>query len=315
MIVLTAQQTANLLGQNSFSDALLAPRRLSDGQYALPESALTDPRHARWRSILVQGSIVDAGSLTFTPPVGGSTGYSVTVDGHEMYLGVGAPWYTYGTPGPRLFDIPVANLYRFECHHNNVLTSGDGGAGRRRVELLRNGDDGWADGTTVWAAWSTILTDRREGFHTDNGTIIFQMHPHYTSSGVYPVMWLGLRADTLEVRTRSSLTMTGSAVTHYSEPFDPDSGTPTNFVFQCTFGASGHLNVWKDGTQIVNVDTPIGYYDEGLSVIAFPQFGCYMNNVETVDVIYHANMEIGTTNRSTRIANPQAVTAPPTGWV
>jgi hypothetical protein len=314
VIVLTAQQTANLLWRTQFHDAQLRPRRLSDGRYALPEAVLTDPRHTRWRSLLKQGSIEAVGGLTFTPPVNGAD-YSVSVDGKEMYLQVGAIPETYGMPVPDLFDIPAANLYRFEAHQNRGdPTAGDRFHNRRRVELIQMESDGYGDGDTVWTSWSTVLTDARAGFVGENGTLIHQWHGSNSSSGPGPVFWITLRGGDLEVHTRSDIDA-WVAHEHYSQPFAPATGTPVNFVVSGLLGGSGHLNVWMDGVQIVNVDTPIGGYIEALPTLAFTQFGVYMDNIASVDVLYHANVEYGLTDLSARIASPVSVTAPPGGWV
>ena len=315
MIVLTAAQTAHLLGRTNFADAALWPRRLNDGQYALPESVLTDPRHARWRSLLQAGTITAVGSLTFQAPVdSAASGYSVLVDSKEMLINIGTPWYSYGVPGPDLFDIPATNLYRFQVFHNNDPNSADYTHNRRRVEFSTSDSAGYADGTTVWAAWSTILTDIRAGFQGNNGGIIHQWHNHHSSTAPYPPYWMGFSGGNLSVSSRSSAD--GSAHTHYSQPWNPATGTAVNFVEQITFGASGHINVWKDGTKIVDVDTPVGYYSEGLPVIAYPVWGNYMDNIDTTnDVIYHANIEFGTSSLSARVASPTSVSTPPAGWV
>lgn len=314
MIVLTSQQTAHLLWRDTFYDAKLRPLRLSDGRYALPESVLTDPRHARWRSLLKQGTTESAGGLTFSPPANGAD-YSTFVDGKEMYVQIGAPTETYGFPGPRLFDIPLENLYRFESHTNNGNESGgDKSHYRRRVELIQPDEDGYSDGQTLWAAWSTILTDQRDGFVGNNGTLIHQWHGDWASSGPGPVVWLTLDSGNLLINSRSDVDNWVSHQ-HYSQPFSPTTGTPVNFVVSGLLGASGHLNVWMDGTQIVNVDTPIGGYIEPHTVLAFMQFGIYMDNIRQPDVIYHANMEFGTSDLSARIASPISVSTPPGGWV
>ncbi|UXA19563.1 polysaccharide lyase [Mycobacterium sp. SMC-4] len=311
MIVLTQEQAANLLWRDQFRHARLLGRRLNDGKYAYPESVLTDPAHARWHSLLRQGTITPAGSLTFTPVAEGQR-FSVLVDGKEMYLQPGAEPTTYGFPVPDLFDMPAANLYRFEAHRNrDAVASGDYKNNRRRVELIKEHSTGYAAGETLWASWSLIMTDQREGFTTDNCTLIHQWHGSYSSAFLYPVFWVGLRDSTLEVCTRSSAD--GDKHTHYFEPFDPPSGQPNHFVVSGLLGESGHLNVWLNGEQVVDVDIPIGYYSEPYP-LAYPQFGIYMNNAHSVDVLYHANVEYGLSDLSARITDPVTVPTPPEGW-
>ena len=107
MIVLTEQQAAQLLWKNQFRHSVLRPLRLTDGRYALPESVLTAPEHARWRALLSQGTIVAAGSLTFD-----------TTDPDDFYFttpsGVMMSLYTGGalpaTFGPTRKRSPTAIL-------------------------------------------------------------------------------------------------------------------------------------------------------------------------------------------------------------
>ena len=95
----------------------------------------------------------------------------------------------------------------------------------------------------------------------------------------------------------------------------PASGAVTNFVLQGTLGVLGHWNIWVNGVQVVNVDTNIGYTVEALPYLARVTTGIYMDNVRSVDALYHANVELGLTSLSARIATPLAVTTPPDGWV
>jgi hypothetical protein len=84
-------------------------------------------------------------------------------------------------------------------------------------------------------------------------------------------------------------------------------------VISGLLGQSGHITVWLDGTQIVNADAPIGYYndDGGARALAYPHWGLHQTNVDAPSVIYHANMEWGTADLSSRVDTPLPVMTPP----
>ena len=312
MIVLTAEQAAQLLYKDQFADAILRPLPLTDGTYAVPETALTDPRHARWWSILKQGSIVSSGSLTFSSD---RQTFYIPVDEHNMFLYLSSHPELFGYPAPSIFDLPADDLYRFEIRYNPDVGSLDSSHDNRRVELMQPDADGYVAGQTLWASWSTIFNDQRDGFQGTYSTIIHQWHQDRTSVNVYPFLTVVLRDGGLEIGTRSSIDG-GTFHTHYYEPFEPPSGIPTHFVLSGLLGNPGHLNGWLNGEQIINVDIPIGYYAESPlpPKLAIIQFGAYMPNVRSVDVIYHANMEFGTTDLTSRIAAPLAINVPDDGF-
>lgn len=319
MIVLTAEQAGKMIWKDQFSHAVLRPIRLSDNRYALPESALTQPEHARWRSILNAGSIEDSATLTYSTT--SPTNYRPSVNGHQMYLRINTDDIdpaSYGYPAPRLFDIPSPNLLRFECRHGNDLLTTDYGNNRRRVEISENDyETNYGSGDTLWDSWSTIITDQRAGFDMNATSIIHQWH-HASNAGfstMYspPPFAVILNNGQLTIGTRYGNGGVSVGTTHYTGPA-PDTGAITNFVVSALLGASGHINIWMNGEQIVDVDTPIGYYDESPPYLAYVQTGIYMDNTHTVDVIYHANLEFGLTDLSARIDNPLPIPAPPEGW-
>jgi hypothetical protein len=83
-------------------------------------------------------------------------------------------------------------------------------------------------------------------------------------------------------------------------------------------GQAGHLDVWLNGTQVVNVDTAIGYYLDPTTIeygYAYPHFGIYENNYFDPTIVYYANPEWGVTSLLDRVTNPLPVTVPPGGWV
>ena len=86
---------------------------------------------------------------------------------------------------------------------------------------------------------------------------------------------------------------------------------------QATFGENGHLNTWINGSQVVDTDTPIGYFTDltdgsGRTILGYPQFGLYTANQPDTDIVYHANPEWGTSDLSARISAPLSV--PDLNW-
>lgn len=312
MIVLTEQQAAQLLWKNQFRHSVLRPLRLTDGRYALPESVLTAPEHARWRALLSQGTIVAAGSLTFdtTDP---DDFYFTTPSGVMMslYTGGALP-ATFGYPAPSLFDVPSPGLRRHEARYNPDVNSADHGHLRKRVELLQYSPAGYVSGDTVWASWSTIISDQRAGFDQAANTIIHQWHQHPSSALASPILDVTLNSGVLAINTRSSAT--GTTTQNRYTGSTPATGVLTHFVIKGVLGYSGHLTVWIDGAQVYDGAMPLGYYSESLPYLARIQSGIYMDNTRSVDVLYHANLEFGTTDLSARVDNPLPFPGTPEGW-
>jgi hypothetical protein len=316
MIVLTDGRTGQILWKDQFPYAVLRPIRLVDNKYALPASVLTMPEHARWRDVLKrQGTVVDSEDLTFASV--GPTNYRKDVNGHQMHLRINADAVdpaSYGYPAPRLFDTPGAGVLRFECHHGNDIGSSDYRNNRRRVELSEEPEDSsYHDGEVLWDSWSTIITDQRAGLDQFSQSIIHQWHhassAAFTSIYAPPPFAVVLNSGQLTINTRYGNAGTSIGTVHYTMTA-PASWAVTHFVVQATLGAAGHLNVWINGEQVVNVDTPIGYYDESPPYLAYVQFGIYMDNTRTVDALYHINNEYGLTDLSSRVSNPLSFTIP-----
>jgi hypothetical protein len=433
MIVLTVEQTARMIFKDQFPDSRLRPVRLSDGRYAVNENVLNDPRHARWHSILRQGTIADASTLNFSDDTGEDS-FQITIDGKLASVGWASgasPARAFPYPQRGTFDMPAQNVYRIEAQYNDDHLSYDWKNNRRRCEIGFPDDLSAANGETWWSSWATILTDKREGLLGNpgqagppNGTLIHQwfngtsttstvssagtltlantssqvqiitgLTTHtvklpstsitagmqYTvanqSTGIVtvqssagntittlasnsalvltalqntpttaahwsttvtavvgrsgPFFWLGFDSNPttggpgcLYVSARnggdySYVPPAGqtSQTNHYVQPFTPATGVPTYFVVQGTFGQTGHLNVWMNGTQIVNVDCNFGFYSyPSTQQIAHIATGIYQANVTEPAVLYHANVEWGPRNLSSRIASPLTVPTPAEGW-
>lgn len=81
------------------------------------------------------------------------------------------------------------------------------------------------------------------------------------------------------------------------------------FVFRFRFArtGNGYLQVWRDGAEIVpGAAIPMGFND----VLGhYWKFGAYRKAETTPLVVDYSHMEIGTTDLSTRIANPLPIPA------
>jgi len=239
-----------------------------------------------------------------------ATTTEVTVDSQLMRVSAVDKDYAFSMPGP--------DIYRFEVLKNDFGWSGDAKADNRRSELVSEGDR-YFSGETLWSSFSFVVGPEHIPFDdggNDHNTIT-QWHSVDTDVGRSPVFAIQLNAGDLVVTTRSDKKDSGRrSQVHYSEP-RPTDGKVHNVVVSGLLGKEGHLDMWLDGTQIVNADTPIGYYndDDGERALAYPHWGIYQDNVDDPAVLYHSNMEWGLTELSPRVQRPLEVVEPPGGWV
>jgi hypothetical protein len=249
--------------------------------------------------------------LAAAPPLAAGDTLDLTIDSKPMYLA--AP------PAPYAFSIPAPSVYRFELHANDFASRVDSRLGNRRSELISEGDR-YGSGVTLWTSFSFVVGPSHGPFDVARGhNIIHQWHSVDTAAeGRSPVVDVELVDGKLEIVTRSDATDDNGVteVVRYSATRPPD-GVVHNMVISGLLGQSGHVNVWLDGTQIVNTNAPIGYYndDGGARALAYPHWGLYQSKTDAPTVIYHANLEWGTTDLSARVNTPLAVSPPPGGWV
>jgi hypothetical protein len=326
MIVLTAEQCSRVWLRDEYPGSQLLPLLLSDGRYGVPDRVLTDPHHAHVRSVLAQGTIVADNTVTVLPY--SQQGYYLTVDGKKMHVGFASGFnpvrgWPYPHHGP--FTVAGTNLYRFEARYNDDHLSYDWGTDqngdgiidtgpRRRVEIAQGDDTGPKMGQTWWTSWSMVFTDKSAPILLgDNGTLVHQWF--HTGNG--PFVYVATGAGYLQFATR---TLTEDYFSHYSQPFTPTVGTPQNFVMRGVLNSKangGHLDVWLNGVQVVNVDTTVGFFDvpnPDDPAYLHIATGIYQGNVTDRAVLYLANLEFGTTDLSARITTPLPVTPPPGGW-
>lgn len=304
-VCFTGTQALNLRYRGQHATSKLDPARLSDGRYAVSENTLNDPQFALYRPLLKTGTIEATSGLTFS--------------GEEMIVNIDSkPLRLEAVRRDYAVAYPTSGVFRFELRANDFAWAGDKGNNNRRCELVSVWNT-YGAGETLWTAFSFVVGPDHAPF--DSGAIsgghnlIHQWHSVDTTVARSPVFGIDLDAGNFIVGTRSD-SGAGVKVVHYSQP-RPTDGVVHNVVVSGLLGAAGHLNVWLDGVQIVNADTPIGYYndDAGARDLAYPHWGVYQKNSDLPVVIYHANLEWGTTDLSARAASPLAVSSPPGGWV
>lgn len=309
-LVFPAWQAMNLLHRGVLDGRRLYPTRLTDWTYAVNESALTDRAFAAQRTILKTGVVKPDSGLTPADDLIPDK-FMLKVNNHVCYVQAVPKDYAVG--------MPSANLFRFEVRGGDSPWSGDKTGNRRRSEVI-SADIVYNAEQTVWTSFSFVVTtDGAASFDTIiqpfyplNRTTVFQWHAPVTVPGG-PFQNIELNQGNFEVVTRSTATGDSEVVTHYSQP-RPTDGVVHHVVMRATLGSAGRLTVWLDGTQIVATDTPIGFYGVP-GPIGYPQWGIYQQNFDVPAVIYHANVEWGLEDLSSRITSPLPVTVPPGGWV
>ena len=302
MLIYTDEQAANLLNRPG-GPAALVPVRLTDGTYALPSDVATDPAFAALAEAIAQGQAEPDTALSYAT----DDHFYMTIGGEVLRLA--------NATQPYALTVPAPGLYRFEVHANDWGDPvNDPAHATRRCELVSNLTT-YSAGQTLWESWSTVIGAQHAGFERPNNLgIIHQWHSVDTDTVRSPVLVVAVVDSQLVIATRSDAT--GSTPqTVYTAPA-PAPGTVMNFVVCGLLGAAGQLKVWLNGAQIVDVATPIGYYhdDDGARALAYPHWGAYMTNLHTVDVVFHANLEWGTSDLSARIAAPVGVIEPDAGW-
>lgn len=307
-ICLTGLQSLNLRYRGQFPDSKLEPVKLSDGRYAVSEATISDRRFALFRTQLSAGTVEANSGLT----TAGDNDLYVPVDSKSLRVFSAEKDYAIATK--------ATGVFRFETRSGDFGYSGDGANNNRRSEMVASGFT-YGAGETLWVSFSFVVGPDHVPFDPAgavNGqhNIIHQWHSVDTTNSRSPVCNIELNSGNLEVNTRSDSTGSGptNKVVHYNSA-RPTDGTPHSVVISGLLGQSGHLNVWLDGAQILNLDTPIGYYndDAGARDLAYPHWGIYQKNVDDPAVVYHANIEWGTTDLSARIAAP--LTVPALTWL
>ena len=311
MLATTSRQSAmnvSALISSDYGGARLEPRILNDGRYVLPESVLTDP------SVAAALSELSTWTTIATP----ASGDYMSIPSNSWIL---KPGYflnqgilMFRTGRRSAMTLPHPDVFRFELRPNDFGWWADSADKKRRSEIItaNNTTTGAHDGETIWTAFTFVLGDHPGLLNSQGGAAfpfgyITQWHGVDQAVGRGPVLAVNVSNNAVKIQTRSDTGGPSNVVGHYSGPV-PGKGVKTSVVMQATFGAAGHLNAWIGGTQIVNADTPIGYYnDTHTTILGYPQWGLYAINQPTTDIVYIANPEWGTTDLSARITTPLPV--------
>lgn len=295
----TPEQIADAMYYSGHPDSIIMAPRIADGRYALPQTVLTDPRHAEVASVLRRGIIGDDAGLVYENPY---NTFKIVVDGQLMYLSAAKLAHAYG--------VPALGVHRFEGRKGETGFSGDAANGNRRSELVSDGYRYMA-GEHLWESFTMILGETGASME-DEGLfcILNQWHSVDTSVARSPVFSLTARDGIIQLSTRSHRDGPNVLNTHHTMP-RPAKGVALNYVVHGFLGQNGHLDVWLNGNQIVNVDTPIGYYNDMTNgqprALAYPHWGLYEKDSPARTVVYFANIEFGTQEKSARIPNPLPV--------
>lgn len=300
----------------------LDPKPTTDGQYALPPQILTDPVYADAAEYVDGWSTVSDPTLVSFPSNFSSFGWRLSVpNGTRLMIHSGH----CGS-----ITMPAENVYRFNVKPGDRGATADitnAVAVRRRSTLLNWGTLAsptnsvgltdpvlfWESGATVWYSTTLVIGDYSNTHNIDQSTFVFG-----TGTSVSPTTGIGRNGaaevifdnEKLTIQSRSSAQLYSSSdngfpINRY-EMTRPAKGVKTNIVMQATFGESGHLNAWINGSQVVNVDAPLGYYSTNTRLAGI-EAGLYTWEGPDEDVMYLANLEYGTDSLSARITAPTSV--------
>ena len=308
MIVGSRQDAVNAaaLVSANYGGARLAPRLLTDGRYALPESVLTDPECSDAHSLLSDWDIESSPDFRSTPALRSDVRLVLSVDGKLLYQ--------TGRRGS--ITMPAPDVFRFELQPNDFAGEydygWDGGINKRHCKL--EGTDTAGANDVIWQSFCMVLGDT-PGFASAQWANITGWHSVDHGEARSGLLQVECDGGVLEIFTRSSAstypsTGNGIPVVHYSTTI-PAKGVKTYIVLQATFGEEGHLNAWINGSQVVDADTPIGYYGDLVehpeADLGYPHYGSYTDNLPSTEVVYLANIEWGTDDLSDRITSPLSV--------
>lgn len=294
MLVLTTAQMLQARVQRSAS-CLIRPRLLADGNLAVSERVLTDLAHIAVRDVL------EAGTVTATPGAfSARTAEDLgTVDGKTVSLSADDKAWSLQ---------PTSTGHRFELRQGDVGLASDTTT-QQRVEMS-SAYNTFAAGAEVWQSF-TVEINIREWFETvfhpslKNWGFIAQWHALDTvqTGGRSPVLAFDLGNSALRIVTRSDTDGPASEIERYKSVLPV---AAVNFVCRFIMGQSGELQVWRDGVEVVNIECPIGYYNDGTD-LGYLQWGIYRLPNALTAAVTTSNMRWGLTDLSDKILNPDPV--------
>jgi hypothetical protein len=283
MLLLTGAQMLQVRVQYE-DHHLIRPRMLVDGKQAVSERVLTDPMHASCLPVLSQGEI--ASSFAAFHNLG--DGEFIRLDGKSLIvLADDKPWTAQ----------PTATGHRFE------LRPGES----QRAEFVSRFDT-FGTGDEVWQSL-TFEINIRDGFEAvlppPSWGIIAQFHSIDTAQtgGRSPVLYYDLGDNEFRIVTRSDTDGPNVEKVRYSAAVPAGQ---VNIVTRFVLGASGQLQVWRDGVEIVNISCPIGYYNY-VGDLCYLQWGNYHQAGAPISAVTTSNMRWGLTDLSGKILNPDPI--------
>lgn len=313
---------ANLVAAD-FNGARLLPRPLTDGGYALPDNAAVAAETSAAHSILADWD--DVPSPTYFTDVS----HNAETHSNLIINQGGSPYWQIGGRGNSTLTMPDADVFRFSAGQDDAYAF-DLARGVRRsmIGAARNsaGFYGPMAGETAWCSFCLIPGDL-DGVDSmtaggSRGTLFMQWQsgedPGISAAFGPPMSMVFPAGGGLAISTLSSGAMANGfpvVQTHYTGT-RPQKGAKTYFVLETKFGASGYLKVWQNGTKIVDVVTPIGYYGgaqdnhravSGSNPAGWLCLGAYGSSSQETDVVYIANPEWGLNTLAARISNPLSV--------
>lgn len=247
------------------------------------------------------------GHMGGQPPPGLATwaGAQIATDKAILLNGV---WYVTEADAAKSYAVQRHANYdqvRFEVRSGDKWASDSVSVNRAELDGF---PAEYPKSVTLWGAYSFVIEPGAAG---SPDAYIGQLHQTaeagYTS--LDPPLAFHLVGTTLKVDTRTDNGTppagNPSAVTRYS--FDPVRGRWYNVVFKINIdpAGSGALEVWIDGTKVVNLSgIATGYNAAG----NYWRIGVYRNAETVTFALRFANVEFGTTDLTARITAPKALT-------
>lgn len=273
---------------------IIRPRLLADGRLAVSENVLTDPAHILARSVLEEGEIT-ATPGPFSVRSREELGF---LDGKVIALAADDKSWSLQ---------PTTAGHRFEVRLGDVALASD--TLNQRAEMAGSYDT-FAAGVEVWQSWTTAI-NIREWFETilhpslANFGFVSQWHALDTVStgGRSPVLAFDYGNNAFRIVTRSDTDGPAVEKARFTDALPVGA---VNYVCRFVLGQSGELQVWRNGSEIVNFNGPIGYYNDGTD-LAYLQWGIYRRAHALPAAVTTSNMRWGITDLSDKIANPDPV--------
>lgn len=269
---------------------VIRPRLLTDGRLGCSEVTLVDPAHEEHWPVLQQGEVVPAGSFASVP----ITGEFFLVDGKRVRINADdRSWSVQAT----------ASGHRFE------VRAGDDAAENQRSELAGT-QDRYGAGVELWQSWTTEINVRDDFERMQQGGwgIFSQWQAIDTSNpgALSPPIAFDYGNNAFTITTRSDAEYSGGFAVPKLRFSDALPAGPVNYVCRLILGANGELQVWRNGSEIVNIAAPIAYYNFA-GDLAQLQWGLYRKRSTVVSAVTTSNMRWGLTDLSDKILNPDPV--------